>query len=53
MNMFLNDKPVLVSDLKIALMDLGDLDTIELDRIDEHGNLYFKVNTFELINPKG
>jgi hypothetical protein len=50
MQMFLNSKPALESDLKTAFAALDELDTIELVRVDERGNLYFEVHTFELMS---
>ena len=47
--MFFNNKPATMEDLRNAFAALGDLDTIELKRVDEHGRLYFEVNTFELL----
>lgn len=48
MNMFLNNKPATEADLKRAFAELGELDTIELVRVDERGNFYFEVSVFEL-----
>jgi hypothetical protein len=49
MQMFLNGKSVVESDLKEAINELGDLDIIELERVDDYGNLYFKADIFEPI----
>lgn len=47
--MFFNNKPATMEDLRNAFAALRDLDTIELKRVDEHGRLFFEVNTFELL----
>lgn len=52
MQMFLNNKPALESDLRTTFAALDDLDTIELVHVDERGNLYFEVRTFELMPSK-
>jgi hypothetical protein len=47
--MFLNNNPATAEDIKQAYQNLKGLDMIILDKVDEYGNLFFKVDHFETL----